>query len=274
MKKILISLLTFGLLFSCGKKEDKPVEGTEGAPKAANKKLVVGASPTPHQQILEQIKDDLAKEGVDLEIVTFNDYVLPNKQLADGGLDANFFQHVPYMEKFAAENNMDLVAVAKVHVEPIAFYSKKIKNISELSEKAEILIPNDPTNRGRALILLDKNGIIKLKDNTKLDADIADIVENPKKVVITAMNPEQIAPRLSEVAGAVINGNFALNNGLTVANDAILVEDKDSPYVNVITVLKGKENDERIQKLVKAINSEKVRKFIEEKYKGEVVPAF
>ncbi|MBP9478257.1 MAG: MetQ/NlpA family ABC transporter substrate-binding protein [Sebaldella sp.] len=275
MKKFLIGLLTLGVIFSCGKKEEKPT--AEATPKEETKteqKLVIGASPTPHAEILEQVKEDLKKEGIDLEIKIFNDYVLPNKLLGDKSLDANFFQHVPYMEEFAKKNNMELVAVGKVHVEPLAAFSKKHKSIDELPVGAEVLIPNDPTNGGRALILLDKKGIIKLKDNTKLDSSIADIAENPKKIKFTAMNAEQIPARLVEVDAAVINGNFAIKNGLNPVTESILIEDADSPYANVIVVLKGSENDERIQKLVKALQSEKIKKFIEEKYKGSVIPAF
>ena len=167
MKKFLIGILTLGVIFSCGKKEETPAADT-GTPEAQKEqKLVIGATPTPHAEILEQVKDDLKKEGVDLEIKIFDDYVLPNRLLEEKTLDANYFQHVPYMEEFAQKNNMELVAVAKIHVEPLAVYSKKIKDLSELPEGADVLIPNDPTNRGRALILLDKSGIIKLKDNKK-----------------------------------------------------------------------------------------------------------
>lgn len=275
MKKFLIGLLTLGVVFSCGKKEETKTDQT--APAAETKteqKLVIGASPTPHAEILEQVKEDLKKEGIDLEIKIFNDYVLPNKLLGDKSLDANFFQHIPYMEEFAKKNNMELVSAGKVHIEPLAAYSKKYKSVAEIPDGGEIIIPNDPTNGGRALILLDKNGIIKLKDNKKLDSTIADIAENPKKIKFTAMNAEQIPARLVEVDAAVINGNFAIKNGLNPVTDGILIEDADSPYVNIVAVLKGNENDERIQKLVKALQSEKIKKFIEEKYKGSVIPAF
>ena len=153
-------------------------------------------------------------------------------------------------------------------------YSKKIKSINDLTPGAEILIPNNATNQGRALLLLDKSGIIKLKDNTKLDSTVNDIVKNPKKLKIIPMAAEQIAPRINEVEGAIINGNFAIANNLTITDDAILVEDKDSPYANIVTVLDGNQNNEAIQKLMKALQSEKVKKFIEEKYKGSVIPAF
>ena len=275
MKKFLIGILTLGVIFSCGKKEETPAaDAGKPAETPKEQKLVIGATPTPHAEILEQVKEDLKKEGIDLEIKIFDDYVLPNRLLGEKTLDANYFQHVPYMEEFAQKNNMELVAVAKIHVEPLAVYSKSVKDLSELPEGADVLIPNDPTNRGRALILLDKSGIIKLKDNQKLDSTIEDIAENPKKLKVTALNADQIPTRLGEVGAAVINGNFAMKNNLNPLTDSIFIEDKDSPYANVITVLKGNENDERVQKLVKALQSEKIKKFIEEKYQGSVVPAF
>ena len=274
MKKFLIGILTLGVIFSCGKKEETPAADTGNPEAQKEQKLVIGATPTPHAEILEQVKEELKKEGVDLEIKIFDDYVLPNRLLGEKTLDANYFQHVPYMEEFAQKNNMELVAVAKIHVEPLAVYSKSVKDLSELPEGADVLIPNDPTNRGRALILLDKSGIIKLKDNQKLDSTIEDIAENPKKLKVTALNADQIPTRLGEVGAAVINGNFAMKNNLNPLTDSIFIEDKDSPYANVITVLKGNENDERVQRLVKALQSEKIKKFIEEKYQGSVVPAF
>ena len=258
MKKILALLVALALfVVSCGKGE----------------KLKVGATPVPHGEFLKLVKDDLKKRGVDLEIVQFNDYILPNKALADKSIDANFFQHVPYMEDFAKRNNIPLVSVGNVHLEPMALYSKKIKNIKDLKPNDTLIIPNDPTNGGRALILLDKAGIIKLKDNKKLDSTTKDIASNPKKIKIVTLSNEQIAPRLVEVAGAIINSNFAINAGVT-KNEIILQEDKNSPYANVVTVLKGNENDPRIQKLMKALQSEKVKKYIEEKYEGRIIPAF
>lgn len=258
MKKILALLVALTLfVVSCGKGE----------------KLKVGATPVPHGEFLKLVKDDLKKQGVDLEIVQFNDYILPNKALADKSIDANFFQHVPYMEDFAKRNNIPLVSVGNVHLEPMALYSKKIKNIKDLKPNDTLIIPNDPTNGGRALILLDKAGIIKLKDNKKLDSTTKDIASNPKKIKIVTLSNEQIAPRLVEVAGAIINSNFAINAGVT-KNEIILQEDKNSPYANVVTVLKGNENDPRIQKLMKALQSEKVKKYIEEKYEGRIIPAF
>lgn len=236
-------------------------------------KLIVGVSPVPHEEIMEFVKPDLLKNGIDLEIVTFNDYVLPNLALKDKSIDANFFQHVPYMNTFGKENDIDMVSVGGVHVEPLKIYSTKYKNLNELGDNLEILIPNDPTNRGRALLLLQNAGLLKLKDSKKLDSDVSDIAETTKKLNITPLNSEQIGPRLDEVDLAIINTNNALASGIK-GDKAVFVEGKESPYANIVTVLKGNENDPRIKKLMKVLQSEKVRKFINDKYNGEVVPAF
>ena len=275
MKKILSLLLATALfLVACGNKnETKGAADNQDGAAGKTEKLIVGATPIPHAELLNLVKDDLKKEGIELEVVEFNDYVQPNKALADKSIDANFFQHVPYMEDFGKKNHIDMVAVGNIHLEPMALYSKKIKNVNDLKNGDTLIIPNDPTNGGRALILLDKAGIIKLKDNTKLDSTPADIAENPKNIKIETLSNEQIAPRLSEVAGAIINSNFAIDAKVT-KNEIILIEGKDSPYVNVVTVLKENQNDERVKKLVKALQSEKVKKYIEEKYDGRVISAF
>ncbi|ERK54066.1 MetQ/NlpA family ABC transporter substrate-binding protein [Leptotrichia wadei] len=274
MKKILSLLLATALfLVACGNKNENKESTSSQSGAAKTEKLIVGATPIPHAELLNLVKDDLKKEGIELEVVEFNDYVQPNKALADKSIDANFFQHVPYMEDFGKKNHIDMVAVGNIHLEPMALYSKKIKNVNELKNGDTLIIPNDPTNGGRALILLDKAGIIKLKDNTKLDSTPADIIKNPKNIKIETLSNEQIAPRLSEVAGAIINSNFAIDAKVT-KNEIILIEGKDSPYVNVVTVLKENQNDERVKKLVKALQSEKVKKYIEEKYDGRVIPAF
>ncbi|MDN5303838.1 MAG: D-methionine transport system substrate-binding protein [Fusobacteriaceae bacterium] len=242
--------------------------------KVNENELKVGATPVPHAEILEFIKDDLAKEGIKLKIVEFTDYVTPNLALNDREIDANFFQHVPYMDKFAKERNLKLVSVGTIHVEPMGLFSKKIKNISELKNGATIAIPNDPSNGGRALILLQNKGLIKLKDNAGLNATEFDIVENPKKLKFKALEAAQLPRILQDVDAAVINGNYALESDLNPAKDALLIEGADSPYANIVTVVSGNENNEKIKKLIKVLQSEKVRKFIEEKYDGAVVPAF
>lgn len=274
MRKILSLLLAIALfLVACGNKNENKESTSSQSGAAKTEKLIVGATPNPHAELLNLVKDDLKKEGIELEVVEFNDYVQPNKALADKSIDANFFQHVPYMEDFGKKNHIDMVAVGNIHLEPMALYSKKIKNVNDLKNGDTLIIPNDPTNGGRALILLDKAGIIKLKDNTKLDSTPADIIKNPKNIKIETLSNEQIAPRLSEVAGAIINSNFAIDAKVT-KNEIILIEGKDSPYVNVVTVLKENQNDERVKKLVKALQSEKVKKYIEEKYDGRVIPTF
>lgn len=236
--------------------------------------LKVGASPVPHEELLELIKEDLKAEGIELNIVEFTDYVTPNLALSDKELDANFFQHIPYMEKFAEERQLALTAAGKIHVEPLGVYSLKHKKIEELPEKAVIAIPSDPTNGGRALILLHNNEIIKLKDPTNLNATELDIIENPKNYKFQALEAAQLPRALPDVDAAVINGNYALEAKLNPLKDALLLEDEKSPYVNVITVRTGDESREDIQKLIKALHSDKVKKFITEKYNGGVVPAF
>lgn len=258
MKKILLLITLIFVLISCSKKENT---------------LTIGVSPIPHKEIVELVKEDLKKEGINLEIVTFNDYVQPNLSLQDKSLDANFFQHIPYMDEFSKKYGFEMVSVGKIHLEPLKIYSDKIKDINDIKENSEVLIPNDPTNRGRALILLDNANIIKLKDKTKLDSDINDIVENPKNIKIVDINVEQIPSRISEVDFVVINTNVALASNIS-KDLVIYVEDKESPYSNVVSVLKGNENDSKIQKLMEYLQSEKVKNFILEKYDGEIVPSF
>lgn len=258
MKKILLLITLIFVLISCSKKENT---------------LTIGVSPIPHKEIVELVKEDLKKEGINLEIVTFNDYVQPNLSLQDKSLDANFFQHIPYMDEFSKKYGFEMVSVGKIHLEPLKIYSDKIKDINDIKENSEVLIPNDPTNRGRALILLDNANIIKLKDKTKLDSDINDIVENPKNIKIVDINVEQIPSRISEVDFVVINTNVALASNIS-KDLVIYVEDKESPYSNVVSVLKGNENDSKIQKLMEYLQSEKVKNFILEKYDGEIIPSF
>ena len=234
---------------------------------SASTTLKVGASPTPHAAILEEIKPLLAKEGIDLKIIEFQDYVQPNLALAEGELDANFFQHEPYMKEFASENNIDIVSLGKVHIETFGLYSTNCKSIDELKDNSVIAIPNDPTNGGRALLLLEKNGLIKLKGDAGLLATENDIIENPKDLKFTPLEAAQLPRVLKDVDGAVINGNYALEAGLVPAKDALIIEDKDSPYANIIAIRKGEEKKEKYQKLLKALQSEKVKEFIEENSK-------
>jgi len=236
--------------------------------------LKVGASPVPHAEILEVVKPLLKQEGIELKIVEYSDYVQPNLQLQDKQLDANYFQHIPYLEDFAKSRKLDLVWVAKVHIEPMGIYSKKVKSLSEVSEGDNIGIPNDVTNGGRALALLEKAGLIRLKEGVGVKGTVRDITANPKNLKIVELEAAMLPRVLPDVTLAVINGNFALQAGLNPVKDSLFIESADSPFANVIAVRKGDEKDPRIQKLVKAIQSPEVRKFIEEKYQGAVVPAF
>lgn len=236
--------------------------------------IKVGATPVPHSELLKIVQEDLKKEGVNLTIIEFTDYVTPNLAVDSGEIDANFFQHKPYMDTFAKEKGLKLVSLGNVHVEPLGVYSKKIDSIENLKEKSLVAIPSDPTNGGRALILLHDKGIIKLKDPKNLLATEFDIVENPKNLKFKSLEAAQIPRVLRDVDLAVINGNYAIESGLNPEKDALLIEGKESPYANLVTVKLGKENNEDLQKLIKALQSEKVRKYIETTYKGAVVPAF
>lgn len=211
---------------------------------------------------MEQAKPLLEKEGIDLKIIEFTDYVKPNLALNDKELDANFFQHVPYMDKFASEHSMELVSAGKVHIEPMGIYSKTItdKNLdSVLPNGSKIAIPNDPSNSGRALLLLEKAGLITLKDPNNIYATKTDIVNNPKNLEFVELEAAQLPRSLDDVALAVINTNFALEAGLNPVKDALFLEDKDSPYANIVTVRKGDENRPEIQKLMKALQSPEVK---------------
>lgn len=236
--------------------------------------LKVGASPVPHAELLNFVKADLQKQGVDLKIVEFTDYVTPNLALSDGELDANFFQHVPYLQKFASERNLKLSAAGKVHVEPIGLYSKKIKSLKELKKGASIAIPNDPSNGGRALILLHNKKLLVLKDPKNLYATEFDVVKNPNNFTFKAVEAAQLPRVLSDVDAALINGNYALESGLNPSKDALLLEGEESPYANIIAVKTGKEKNPDIQKLLKALHDPKVKEFINKQYKGGVVAAF
>ncbi len=243
--------------------------------KADNDKvIVVGASPEPHAQILGLVADDLKSEGYELKIVEFTDYVKPNLALADKELDANFFQHLPYLQDFNEKNKLDLVSLGNIHIEPMGLYSNKIKNINELKDGSEIAIPSDTVNGGRALLVLEDNGLIKLKEGAGLSATENDIVENPKNLKFRSLEAALLPRALDEVDAAIINGNYALQAKLSPTKDAILLERSDSPYANIIAVRKGEENSPKLQALLKALQSEKVKAFIEKEYNGGVIPSF
>ncbi len=245
-----------------------------GASAAQAEKLSVAATPVPHAELLEFVKPTLAKEGVELDIKVFTDYVQPNVQVSDGQLDANFFQHKPYLDSFNAEHKTKLVSVGLVHVEPFGAYSSKIKSIDELKDGAQVALPNDPSNGARALLLLQKQGLIKLKDPSNILATARDIAENPRKFKFRELEAATLPRVLPDVDIALINTNYALEAGLNPLKDALFIEGEDSPYANLVATTEAKKDDEAVKKLMKALNSDDVRKFIQEKYKGSIVPAF
>ncbi len=234
----------------------------------------VGATPVPHAEILNLVKASLEAEGVTLEVQEFTDYVLPNTSLNDKLLDANFFQHLPYLEKFNTENNMALVSVAKIHVEPMGAYSEKLKSKDEIADGATVAIPNDATNEGRALLLLQAEGFIKLKDENGLTQTPKDIVENPKNLKFQEIEAASLPRVLVDVDFAIINTNYALEASLNPTEDALFIEGDQSAYANILVAREDNKDSEGIQKLIKALQSDEVKKFLEEKYKGAVVPVF
>ena len=293
MKKILALTLAaaacFALLTGCGSSASSSKSaGTSAAASQSaatststasgdTVKLKVGATPAPHAEILEQVKPILAEQGIDLEIVQYNDYNTPNDAVEDGSLDANYFQHITYMNNYNEANGTHLVSVAAIHYEPFGLYAGKTTSLDALADGAQIAVPNDTTNEARALLLLEQEGLIKLADGVGINATTLDIVENPKNLDIVELEAAQIPSRLADVDMAVINGNYALDAGLKVS-DALAIEAADGTaaqaYENVIAVKEGNENNEAIQALVKALQSDTIRDYINDTYNGAVVPLF
>ncbi|MYQ73096.1 metal ABC transporter substrate-binding protein [Streptomyces sp. SID4934] len=274
MRKTLLTAaagaLTLGLtLTACGSGSGPDdASGAEGP-------LVVGATPTPAGEILEYVRKNLAKDaGLDLDVKEFTDYVLPNTALQEGTLDANLYQHKPYLDEFNQSKGTELVALDEIYLPPTGVYSEKVKDIADLRKGATVAVPNDVTNEGRALNLLAEEGLIELKKGAGADASPSDIAKNPKNITIKELDPAQLPRSLSDVDAAAINNNFALDAGLSPREDAILLEEaKDNPYNNVLAVKKGNENDPRVKKLAELLTSSEVKKFIEDTYKGSVIPA-
>ena len=237
-----------------------------------DKTIKVGASPTPHAEILEVAKPLLEKQGYSLEVVEFDDYVLPNTSLAEGDLDANYFQHIPYLEQMNSEKDLKLTYTAKVHIEPMGIYSEKHDSLDDLAEGAKIAVPNDATNEARALQLLAKNGIIEVADKELITAK--DITKNPKNVEIVEVDAASVPSSLADVDFAVINTNYALNVNLNPTKDALAIESSDSPYVNILACREDNKDSEKVKAFTEALNSKEVKSFIEEKYDGSIVPTF
>ena len=264
-KILLVGLVSLGLV-SCtdsNKKEET---------KSEKSVIKIGATPVPHVQILEIAKPLLKAKGYDLEIVEFTDYVTPNIAVDEGELDANFFQHLPYLKQFNESKNTNLVKTVSVHLEPMGLYSKKNKSLEELKDEATIAVPNDPTNETRALNILEKKGLMTFKDSKYKTA--LDIKDNPKNIKIDELDAPQLPRVLDEVDAAIINTNYALAANLNPMADALVLESKDSPYANIVVVKKGNENKDFVKALNEVLNSVEIKNFINEKYKGATIEAF
>ena len=242
----------------------------------AQEVLKVAATAVPHAEILNFVKPQLKAQGVDLQVREFSDYVQPNAAVEDKQLDANFFQHQPYLDSYNKDRKSSLVVVpgGKVHVEPFGAYSQKIKNVKDLKDGATVALPNDPSNGGRALLLLARQGLIELKDPKSLTPTPLDVVKNPKKLKFKELEAPLLPRALADVDMALINTNYAIEAKLNPTKDALFIEGADSPYTNIVVARADRANDPLVQKLVKALHTPEVKKFIQDKYKGAVVPAF
>ena len=275
MKKKILALalagvLVVGALTGCGSSKSESSEK-----KTDDKKITVAASATPHAEILEEAKTLLKDKGYELEVKVFDDYVQPNNVVESGEFDANYFQHVPYLEQFNEEKGTHLVVAGKIHYEPFGIYPGTKKDLKDIAKGDKIAVPNDTTNEARALLLLQDNGIIKLKDGAGIKATVNDIEENPNNIEIVELEAAQVPRVVNEVAYVVLNGNYALEANYTVKKDALAYEKSDSEasktYVNVIAVKEGNENSEKIKALVDVLKSDSIKKFINEKYDGAVI---
>ncbi len=275
MKKKILALalagvLVVGALTGCGSSKSESSEK-----KTDDKKITVAASATPHAEILEEAKTLLKDKGYELEVKVFDDYVQPNNVVESGEFDANYFQHVPYLEQFNEEKGTHLVVAGKIHYEPFGIYPGTKKDLKDIAKGDKIAVPNDTTNEARALLLLQDNGIIKLKDGAGIKATVNDIEENPNNIEIVELEAAQVPRVVNEVAYVVLNGNYALEANYTVKKDALAYEKSDSEaaktYVNVIAVKEGHENSEKIKALVDVLKSDSIKKFINEKYDGAVI---
>jgi D-methionine transport system substrate-binding protein len=284
---LLIAVLVMGMFAACGNSNSgsgsnssaPSSESSSDTPDASEPvKIKVGASPTPHAEILGEVISDLEAQGITLEIQEFTDYVLPNTALDTGDLDANYFQHEAYLNQFNEENGTKLVNLAKIHYEPFGLYPGKSAKLEDIKEGTQIAVPNDASNEARALLLLEANGLIKLKEGTGLEATKNDIKENTKKIDIVEIEASQLPKSLQDVDFAVINGNYALEAGLSVADDALFVEAQDSLAAqasgNLIAIHEGDESRPELKALAEALQTDKIKKFIEDNDPGAVVPLF
>ncbi len=291
---ILMAALSAGLLSACGSAQE-PVAGsgaqgedsadtastaeagdTQGTGGESKGTVKVAATSVPHAEILEAAKPIMAQQGWDLEVTEFQDYVQPNEVVESGEFDANYFQHTPYLDSFNEEKGTHLVSVGEIHYEPLGIYPGTVSSLDEIGDGMTVAIPNDTTNEARALLLLQDNGLITLKEGAGMEATVKDIEENPHNLTFTELEAAQVSRVLPEVAFVVLNGNYALEAGLNAQNDAIAIETSDSEaaktYVNVIVVKEGNENNEGVKALVDVLKSDEIKKFINDTYEGSVVP--
>ena len=271
----LASIVTAGALVGCGSSADSD-KADNGSEASGDLEVIkVAASATPHAEILEQAKSALAEQGYDLQIQIFDDYVQPNEVVESGDFDANYFQHVPYLDSFNEEHGTHLVDAGDIHYEPFGIYPGTKSSLDDLADGDVIAIPNDTTNEARALLLLQDNGLLTLKDGVGLEATVNDITDNPLNLQFQELEAAQVARVVNEVAFVVLNGNYALEAGYSVAKDSVAYESTDSvaaeTYVNIIAVKEGNENDPKIQALVSVLKSDDIKKFIEDTYDGAVV---
>ena len=257
-------------IVGCGNKNET---STAKASKEDNK-IVIGVSPTPHEAIINNLQPKFKEAGLDVQVKVFNDYVQPNIALNDGDLDANYFQHQPYLDEFNKDHNYHIVSIGKVHIEPLGLYSTKIKNLNELKDGDEVLIPNDPTNGARALILLEDNGLIKLKNKGDIKSTEKDIVENVKNLKITAVDAPIIPTAYKDVAAGIINSNYAIGAGIKPSEAIVREDGASNPYANIIAVNEKDKDKEKFKKFIQIIQSEDTKNFIEKEFKGEILPAF
>lgn len=275
----LVATLALGLFAGCGGNKDAASQSSasSAATEASSdsKTITIGASPSPHAEILNHFADEFEKEGYTLKVVEFTDYVQPNKALDAGDLDANYFQHSPYLENFCEENGTKLVSAGAIHYEPMGIFSESVTDLNSLPDGAKVAVPNDATNEARALLLLQENGLIKLKDGVDITATKLDIAENPKNLEIVELEAAQIPRSLQDVDIAVVNGNYALDAGLSL-DDALAIEGADSlaakTYANIIAVREGEEDSAKTQVIMKILTSDEAKQYIEDTFKGAVLP--
>lgn len=253
----------------CGGSDSK-----QAATKDTKKEIKIGVTAGPHAEVMEEVAKEAKKQGINIKVVEFNDFVQPDKALSEGDLDMNSYQHQPYLDNMVKKQGMKLTSIGKTILMPMAVYSHKYKNLKDVPDGAQVTIPNDPTNGGRGLLLIQQAGLIKLKNGTDVNASVADITENPKNLKFVELDAAQISRSLDDTDVACVNTNYAIPAGLNPQKDAVLVESKDSPYACVLAVRQGDENNETYKKILAIYQSAPIKKFIEDKYKGSILPAF